>query len=403
MSEDLIEALRNSTRPPPIIHALPREEKKSTFWEFENRFLKASVGGGGFNIYAISGNKKKAKTYNVFDADPDFSNCNGWSLTVNRKHLKSLKHSNIGVFMVNLTKGSMMGPHWNPMATEIAIVLHGEGMIRVVCPTTAKSCKNMRFRVQEGDVFVVHRFHPMAQMSFNNDSFVFMGFSATRRRNYPQFLAGKSSAIQKLDKRVVAMSFNVSNTAITHLLAQQAESVILDCTSCAEEEESIMEEEIEKEREEEEAKKREEEEKKRREEEESEEEEARKREEEEEGREDEEAKKREEEEEREREEEEEERKREEEEEEERRREKEKERQEEKRRREEEREKQEEERRRREEAAKEEEEEARRQEEERQRREEEEEEPLRRERDNEGGRGQRRILKHVSLEGFILVP
>ncbi|KAH9663260.1 Vicilin-like seed storage protein [Citrus sinensis] len=346
VSEDVIEELFNATRPRPIVHALPK--KKKSLWAWEARFLKAFVGDrDALELEAMNGKKKKAKTYNILDADPDFKNCNGWSSTVDRKDLRLLKNSNIGIFMVNLTKGSMMGPHWNPMATEIAIVLHGQGMVRVVCPSTGKQsdCKNMRFKVEEGDAFAVPRFHPMAQMSFNNDSFVFVGFSTSTRTNYPQFLAGKRSVLQELDKQILSVSFNVSNTTINQLLAQQEEYIILDCTSCAEEEESIMQEEIRREREEEEAREREKERKR--------EEEARKRQEEEE------ARKREEEEARRREEEEEARKRQEEEEEEARRREE----------EEKREQEEEERRR---------EEARRQEEERQRREQEEEEERERE-------------------------
>lgn len=345
VSEDVIEELFNATRPRPIVHALPK--KKKSLWAWEARFLKAFVGDrDALELEAMNGKKKKAKTYNILDADPDFKNCNGWSSTVDRKDLRLLKNSNIGIFMVNLTKGSMMGPHWNPMATEIAIVLHGQGMVRVVCPSTGKQsdCKNMRFKVEEGDAFAVPRFHPMAQMSFNNDSFVFVGFSTSTRTNYPQFLAGKRSVLQELDKQILSVSFNVSNTTINQLLAQQEEYIILDCTSCAEEEESIMQEEIRREREEEEAREREKERKR--------EEEARKRQEEEE------ARKRDEEEARRREEEEERKRQEKEEEEARRREE-----------EEKREQEEEERRR---------EEARRQEEERQRREQEEEEERERE-------------------------
>ena len=191
----------------------------------------------------------------------------------------------------------MMGPHWNPMATEIAIVLHGRGMVRVICHSTANEseCKNMRFKVKEGDVFAVPRFHPMAQISFNNDSFVFMGFSTSTKRNHPQFLTGKSSILQILDRGILAVSFNVTNTTMDQLLNVQEEALILDCTSCAEIEENKMKEEIEKEKQEEEARKKEEE-RKREEARKKEEEEARKREEEEEReREEEEARKREEE------------------------------------------------------------------------------------------------------------
>ncbi|PRQ47662.1 putative rmlC-like jelly roll protein [Rosa chinensis] len=315
VSEDVIKSITNSTDQSAIIHAVPT--KKETFWDLEARFLKTFI-GASYDGMALNKKKhkkkEKSKTYNIFDEDPDFKNCNGWSLTVNERNSPSLTGSNIGLFMVNLTKGSMMGPHWNPRATEIAVVLQGQGMVRVVCASTAKrsECRNLRFRVHEGDVFAVPMFHPMAQMSYNNDSFVFMGFSTTTRRNYPQFLAGKYSVLQTLNRQVLAVSLNVTNTTIDQLLAAQTESIILDCTSCAEKEEKVMLEEIEKEREEEEAKKREEQRKR--------EEEQRKREEEQRQREEEEARKKEEEEERrKREEEEERRKREEEEEEERRR------------------------------------------------------------------------------------
>ncbi|KAI4368963.1 hypothetical protein MLD38_017461 [Melastoma candidum] len=96
----------------------------------------------------------------------------------------------------------MMAPHWNPTATEIAVVLQGSGMIRVACPSGAamkeSQCKGRSFRVSPGDVFAVPRFHPMSQMSFNNDSFVFMGFSASKKRNYPQFLVGRSSVLRTI-------------------------------------------------------------------------------------------------------------------------------------------------------------------------------------------------------------
>ncbi|XP_068345100.1 vicilin-like seed storage protein At2g18540 [Pyrus communis] len=285
VSEEVIESIVNGTDQSAIVHAIPT--KKETFWDLEARFLKTFLLGND-GIAFNSKKKKETTTYNIFDEDPDFENCNGWSLTVSKKNTHLLKGSNIGFFMVNLTKGSMMGPHWNPRATEITVVLQGHGMVRVVCSSTEakkSECRNMRFRVHEGDVFSVPRFHPMAQMSFNNDSLVFMGFSTTEKKNYPQFLAGKYSVLQTLDKLVLAASFNVTSKTIDQLLSAQADSFIIDCTSCAEEEEKAMLEEIEKKREEEEAKKREKEEARKREQEEQdrkrEEEEAKKREEEE--------------------------------------------------------------------------------------------------------------------------
>lgn len=43
---------------------------------------------------------------NIFRRRKDFQNSNGWSLSVNYRDLNALKGSNIGVFMVNLTKVS---------------------------------------------------------------------------------------------------------------------------------------------------------------------------------------------------------------------------------------------------------------------------------------------------------
>ncbi|CAI0420136.1 unnamed protein product [Linum tenue] len=375
VTEGVIEEITSTPKPPGIVHAPASEsseekekkKKKSVFYELENRFLKVMAGeeAGLINLKK----SKKSKTFNILEADPDFHNCNGWSLTVDKGNYKTLKGSNMGVFMVNLTKGAMMGPHWNPMATEIAVVLEGEGMVRIICASNSTGCKNERFIVREGDVFVVPRFHPMAQMSFNNGSFVFMGFSTTSKKNHPQFLVGKSSVFQTLDREVLALAFNASNTTIDQLLlASQEDAIILECVSCAEEEFRLMVEEIERERErEEEERKREEEEERRKREEEEEEERKRQEEEERKRQEEEEERKRQEEEERKRREEEEERKRQEE--------------------EERREREEEARRQKEEEARKEQEQARKEEEERKRRREEAEEEAQQKREEEEERRQ----------------
>ncbi|XP_010531167.1 PREDICTED: vicilin-like seed storage protein At2g18540 [Tarenaya hassleriana] len=270
--EEVIETLRNATKPPLIVQGLTKnrtEGSEDYSWQLQSRFLKLFVGDEdgdlGLDPIIDMTNKKKKKTkkrtYNVFEADPDFENCNGRSITVNKKDLHALKGSSVGVFMVNLTKGSMMGPHWNPRACEISIVLRGKGMIRVVGSSEEimkeKKCKSKRLMVGEGDVFAVPRFHAMAQMSFNNDSFVFMGFSTSARTNYPEFIAGKSSVLRLLDRNVLAATLNVSNNTTDLLLGAQKEGVMLECTSCAEEELARLMEEIQQEKEEEEARNRE--------------------------------------------------------------------------------------------------------------------------------------------------
>ncbi|XP_010414399.1 PREDICTED: vicilin-like seed storage protein At2g18540 [Camelina sativa] len=368
---DVLSKIRDAAKPPLIINALPKNRTQGSEEDkWQSRLVRLFVRVEDVADHLamkpiVDANKKKTRTFNVFESDPDFENNNGRSIVVDDKDLDALKGSRFGFFMVNLTEGSMMAPHWNPSACEISIVLQGEGMIRVVNQQSLSSCKNNsnseRFMVEEGDVFVVPKFHPMAQMSFENSSFVFMGFSTSVKANHPQFLVGQSSVLKVLDREVLAVSFNLNNETIKGLLEAQKESVILDCVSCAEGELAKLTREIE--------------ERKRREEEEIE----RKRKEAEERK-----RKREEEEKRRREEEEAERRRKEEEA--RRREEERKREEEKRRREEEeaerRRKEEEEARRREEERKREEEEAKRREEERKKREEEAEEARKREEERE---------------------
>ncbi|XBH57639.1 hypothetical protein VPH35_079209 [Triticum aestivum] len=344
VSGEVVEAIQSAKSPQLIIMYNPDQEKKEksnwteeifdALWGDESPLNKKKK-KDKHKKKDKKDDKSKSETFNFYSGKPDVKNCFGWSKTMTNKDLQNLKGSNIGMFMVNLTTGSMMGPHWNPKATEIAIVTQGSGIVQVVCPSTASGaggghghhdeggrgggdhghhdeggrrrgdhghhdeggrrggdhgqggveCKNSVFRVKEGDVFVVPRFHPMAQLSFNNGSFVFVGFSTHMGENNPQFLAGEHSVLQVIGKEIVALALGQKNTtAVEQLLSAKSGSTIMACISCAEElERKQREEEERKKREEEERARREEEERARREEERKkrEEEEQRKREEEE--------------------------------------------------------------------------------------------------------------------------
>uniref|UniRef100_A0A453IR93 Cupin type-1 domain-containing protein n=1 Tax=Aegilops tauschii subsp. strangulata TaxID=200361 RepID=A0A453IR93_AEGTS len=308
VSGEVVEAIQSAKSPQLIIMYNPDQEKKEksnwteeifdALWGDESPLNKKKK-KDKHKKKDKKDDKSKSETFNFYSGKPDVKNCFGWSKTMTNKDLQNLKGSNIGMFMVNLTTGSMMGPHWNPKATEIAIVTHGSGIVQVVCPSTDEGgrrggdhgqggveCKNSVFRVKEGDVFVVPRFHPMAQLSFNNGSFVFVGFSTHMGENNPQFLAGEHSVLQVIGKEIVALALGQKNTtAVEQLLSAKSGSTIMACISCAEELERKAEKEEQeggkgerereeeeererKQREEEERKKREEEERARREEEE---------------------------------------------------------------------------------------------------------------------------------------
>ncbi|CAL9051015.1 unnamed protein product [Musa banksii] len=268
-SLESIRGIKWAPSPPSIVPFGQKDARVQSKWK--EGVFEALMGVRGPTGIINKKKTTKSKTFNFFRAKPDVENCNGWSTAVTHKDLKALKGSNLAAFMVNLATGSMMGPHWNPRATEIATVIQGQGMVQVICPSDpsgkvgdVSKCQNKKFKVQEGDVFVVPRFHPMAQVSYNNDTLVFVGFSSMAGKNHPQFLAGKRSVLRTIDRDVLAASFNAPNaSAIGDLLVSQGESVMLACTSCAEEMERKMTEEIERQKQEEERKKEEEEAKKR--------------------------------------------------------------------------------------------------------------------------------------------
>lgn len=240
--------MRNRTKPPLIVSDVLCPPGVANTWQLQPRLLKFFAGSADLVDNKKKKQKKekkekkekekKAKTFNVFESEPDFESPYGRTITINRKDLKVLKGSMVGVSMVNLTQGSMMGPHWNPWACEISIVLKGAGMVKVlrssISSNSSSECKNVRFKVEEGDIFAVPRLHPMAQMSFNNDSLVFVGFTTSAKNNEPQFLAGEDSILRMLDRQVLAASLNVSSVMIDGLLGAQKEAVILECPSCAE-------------------------------------------------------------------------------------------------------------------------------------------------------------------------
>ncbi|XP_004984460.2 vicilin-like seed storage protein At2g28490 [Setaria italica] len=189
-----------------------------------NRFIG---GAGGVTAEANKKDKKKGsapKPYNLYDSEPGFRNTYGWTIAVDKHDYEPLKHSDIGVYLVNLTAGSMLAPHVNPRATEYGVVLGGEGKIQVVFPNGSLA---MSAVVRAGDVFWIPRFFAFCQVAARGGPFEFFGFTTSARRNRPQFLVGATSVLRAMLGPEVAAGFGAREKEFRELVLAQEEALIL--------------------------------------------------------------------------------------------------------------------------------------------------------------------------------
>ncbi|KAJ1297241.1 hypothetical protein BS78_01G362500 [Paspalum vaginatum] len=188
-----------------------------------SRFIGGTVGGA-----AAEANKKKGggapEPYNLYDSKPGFRNTYGWTIAVDKHQYEPLKHSDIGVYLVNLTAGSMLAPHVNPRATEYGVVLGGKGKIQVVFPNGTLA---MSAVVRAGDVFWIPRYFPFCQVASRGGAFEFFGFTTSARRNRPQFLAGATSVLRTMLGPELAAGFDTREKDFSKLVKAQNESLIL--------------------------------------------------------------------------------------------------------------------------------------------------------------------------------
>ncbi|KAF5930949.1 hypothetical protein HYC85_031822 [Camellia sinensis] len=173
---------------------------------------------------------KSPDSYNLFDRKPDFENRYGSSMAIDESDYSPLRHSGIGLYLVNLTAGSMMAPHVNPSATEYGVVLRGTGTIQVVFPNGTSA---MNAKVSEGDVFWIPRYFPFCQIASRTDPFEFFGFSTSSQKNRPQFLVGANSIMKSMRSPAFAASFGLTEEQFSKLIDAQHEGVILPSASAA--------------------------------------------------------------------------------------------------------------------------------------------------------------------------
>lgn len=107
MSEEVIQTIKTAAKQPLIIQDVSSQPEEGQGRDWEGRFMRVFLSSlEGTKMENKKKKHKESRAFNVYTADRDFENCNGWSLTVTSEDLEVLKDSNFGAFYVNLTKVS---------------------------------------------------------------------------------------------------------------------------------------------------------------------------------------------------------------------------------------------------------------------------------------------------------
>ncbi|KAF3542440.1 hypothetical protein DY000_02003277 [Brassica cretica] len=205
-----------------------QEQEYNPWWSWKN--IVSSILDVAGEKNRGSGSSKCEDSYNIYDRKNDFENDYGWSKALDYDDYEPLKYSGVGVYLVNLTAGSMMAPHMNPTATEYGIVLSGSGEIQVVLPNGTSA---MNMRVSPGDVFWIPRYFAFCQIASRIAPFEFVGFTTSAYKNRPQFLVGSNSLLRSLNLTSLAMAFGVDEGTMKRFIEAQREAVILPSASAA--------------------------------------------------------------------------------------------------------------------------------------------------------------------------
>ncbi|KAE9620544.1 hypothetical protein Lal_00019574 [Lupinus albus] len=206
------------------------EEEKQISWSWKKVLATLLLGRERKNKGRVKGTGDSPDSVNLYNRKPDFRNNHGWSIALDGRDYAPLKTARIGIYHVNLTAGSMMAPHVNPIATEYGIVLSGSGRIEIVFPNGTSA---MNTKIKQGDVFVVPRYFPFCQIASRNGPLEFFGFTTSARRNRPQFLAGAASILRTMMGPELAAAFGVTEDTMRRVVDGQHDAVILASPSAA--------------------------------------------------------------------------------------------------------------------------------------------------------------------------
>lgn len=197
------------------------------------------------------------RSFNLLKQHPWQSNKFGRLFEAHPDDFSQLRDLGVAIAFANITKGSMMAPHYNSKAMKIAVVVDGEGGFQMACPHLSSSRKGGRWsereqeqmgesgrwsereqeqerkgertyqkirgRLRRGVVFVVPAGHPFSVFASNNQNLQIVCFEANAFGNTKYLLAGKDNIVNKMEKVARELGFNTPGSDVETIFKQQEE------------------------------------------------------------------------------------------------------------------------------------------------------------------------------------
>ncbi|XP_010938562.1 vicilin Cor a 11.0101 [Elaeis guineensis] len=130
----------------------------------------------------------------------------------------------VEISFANISRGSMMAPHYNSMATLAALVVEGEGYFEMACPHIEQGGTHyqaVRSQVSPGSVFMIPAGHPVVAVASRDENLqvLFLGMNA--KHNRVHFLAGGNNVLNHMERVAKELSFNAPARVVDEVFNAQ--------------------------------------------------------------------------------------------------------------------------------------------------------------------------------------
>ncbi|XP_026419838.1 vicilin-like antimicrobial peptides 2-3 [Papaver somniferum] len=195
------------------------------------------------------GGQSSSGPFNILNKRATYSNNYGQLYEVDGNEYKQLQDLDLGVSFTNISQGGMLGPYYNTRSTKVLLVVEGNGRFEMACPHLSKQSQRQQRGRQEFEeereqgqgvhyekvsarlsprsVFIVPAGHPVAIVASQNQNLQIVAFEINAQGNQRNFLAGRESVINQMEKVAMELGFNVPSSEVQEILNKQRESFFL--------------------------------------------------------------------------------------------------------------------------------------------------------------------------------